>query len=519
MTTTGSDTTLTLPADENQALGIGRFAVDFAGAAIGDPAPAVGDRTLMFFTDSMICGLSAIALGTNAPKILRAEAAEYDQPDGVPLFGSTRRVAPEKAVAANCAAVRELDANGTNFGYNPALGHTAGEFGHNDYYPVAIAAAQLTSGTGADALRGMLLIDEIRGRLAEVFSLKSYKIDHVVHGAIASAATFGAMIGATPRQIESAIGMVVAHYIPWRAIRAGEQLSDSKGASAGLAAEMAVLSVKRAMRGFVGPGDIFRNPAAIFRFFEPTAGPAPFDLVLTHSGEDFAVMGMHFKLGLYEHQSAGALAGLIGLLTKHRHLLDDPEQIQAIKIIAYEPAFSIIGDPAKRDPRTRQSADHSMVYIIARTLAKAFNLARGGPANVPGGIDDAWQQLMLGPDDYRREALCDTQTRRLMARITFAHGGKKYDDRYPDGIPTSVVITTTAGDTLDSGLMMYPAGHARNKTANLPRLLKAKWLTLAAPAVDEPQRITDRLNALPGLDAAGLASLYDFSIKDRGTFH
>lgn len=43
--------------------------------------------------------------------------------------------------------------------------------------------------------------------LAEVFSLKSYKIDHVVHGAVASAAVYGAIVGATPAQIESAIGM------------------------------------------------------------------------------------------------------------------------------------------------------------------------------------------------------------------------------------------------------------------------------------------------------------------------
>jgi len=68
----------------------------------------------------------------------------------------------------------------------------------------------------------MLCLDEIRGRLCEVFSLKSYKIDHTVHGAIASAAVFGALMGASPDQIESAIGMTVAHYIPWRAIRAGK---------------------------------------------------------------------------------------------------------------------------------------------------------------------------------------------------------------------------------------------------------------------------------------------------------
>ena len=45
-----------------------------------------------------------------------------------------------------------------------------------------------------------------------------------------------------------------------------------------------------------------------------------------------------------------------------------------MRITIYEPAFGIIGDPAKRDPRTRQSADHSMVYIIATLLRKAFEL-------------------------------------------------------------------------------------------------------------------------------------------------
>lgn len=43
---------------------------------------------------------------------------------------------------ANCAAVREWDANGTVFGFSERNeAHRAGEFGHNDYYPVALAAA------------------------------------------------------------------------------------------------------------------------------------------------------------------------------------------------------------------------------------------------------------------------------------------------------------------------------------------------------------------------------------------
>ena len=497
----------------------------------------------MFFTDSVVCGLSAIALGTNAPTVLREEAATYPHAGGAPVFGSNRPVAPEKAIVANCAAVREWDANGTNFGFNPALGHTAGEFGHNDYYPVAVAAAQIAGRNGAFALRAMVLHDEIRGRLAEVFSLKSYAIDHVVHGAIASAATYGAMLGATAEQIESAIGMVVAHYIPWRAIRAGKQLSDSKGASAALSTEVAVVSMQRSMRGFVGPRDIFRNPQAIFRAFEgpgqlftragkppkPAPGDAdasPFDLVLSHSGSDFAVMGMHFKLGLYEHQSAGALEGLMALLQAHPQLLEDPQKIASIKIIAYEPAFGIIGDPAKRDPRTRQSADHSMVYIIATTLRKAIELARdaqhplpttGGEGSVRGGgresTDPFWTTLMLVPEDYSEDALVHRDTRSLMDKITFEHGGTEYDEKYPDGIPTSLIMTTADGQSYDSGLVMYPAGHARNTAADLGALLRAKWQKFAGHAADDADGLIDRFNSLPKLGPDALRSLYDFKIK------
>ena len=78
--------------------------------------------------------------------------------------------------------------------------------------------------------------------------------------------------------------MICAHYIPYRAIRAGKQLSDSKRASAALSTEVAIISMKRAIMGFVGPKDIFRNPEAFWRINQPTNGDSPFDLVLSNSG-------------------------------------------------------------------------------------------------------------------------------------------------------------------------------------------------------------------------------------------
>lgn len=511
-----ASTTVTLPRSTNQALGIGEFAVRFMAGGSGGPGDAVRRQTIRFFADSVLCGLSALALRTNAPTLLRSEALGIPDASGATVFGSPARVLPEKAIVANAAAVREWDSNGTNFGYRPALGHTAGEFGHNDFYAVPIAAAQVGGLDGAAALRGMILLDEIRGRLAEVFSLKTYRIDHVVHGAIASAATYGAMLGATPEQIESAIGMFVAHHIPWRAIRAGKQLSDSKGASAAISTEAAVLGMKRSMRGFLGPRDIFRNPESMFRQFVRTTGDSPFDLVLSHSGDDFAVMGMHFKLGLYEHQSAGALQGLLNLIEAHPDLLTAADRIDRIEILAYEPAFGIIGDPAKKDPRTRQSADHSMAYIVATLLRKAIErAAASGTGTIAPSNDALWKALMLDPFDYGPEAIVHPSTRALMARIEFRHGGAEYDARYPDGIPTSLRVRMNDGRTFDSGLVMYPAGHARNTTADLDGILAHKFDLLGRIALADPGPITRRLTGIGALSADELRGLFDVPLLDR----
>ncbi len=501
-----SNTSVILSRAENQARGIGQYAIDFLAGKFGEPADGVYQRVEQFHVDSIACGVSALACGANAPRVLRQEALEYvagDARRGAPLFGSRTHVMPEKAVVANSSAVREWDANGTNFGYNPARGATRGEFGHNDFYPVAVAAAQMRGLDGRQTLQAMILLDEIRGRLAEVFPLKNYKIDHVVHGAIGSAATYGAAMGATAEQIESAIGLVVAHSIPFRAIRAGQQLSDSKGASAAISAEAAVLATSRAMRGFIGPADIFRNPEAIFCLFEKPAekGTSPFDLALSTSGDDFAVMGMHFKLGLYEHQSAGAIQGLLDLLAQHPQLLDDAAKLKSVRITIYEPAFGIIGDPAKRDPRTRQSADHSMVYIIATLLQKAFRKRQAG-----------WRELMLVPGDYDAASLFDPLTRRIMERIEFRHGGREYDEKYPDGIPTTLEIEHSELGWLSSGLVMYPAGHARNAGGNLPALLEHKFRVLAGLGVKDVDALYRRFTGMTHKSAADIAKLYDFEI-------
>ncbi len=67
--------TVVLKKDANQAHELGKYAINFMEK--GQPSAKVLERSKMFHTDSVICGLSALALKTNAPHVLRNEALEF----------------------------------------------------------------------------------------------------------------------------------------------------------------------------------------------------------------------------------------------------------------------------------------------------------------------------------------------------------------------------------------------------------------------------------------------------------
>ena len=81
---------------------------------------------------------------------------------------------------------------------------------------------------------------------------------------------------------------------------------------------------------------------------------------------------------------------------------------------------------------------------------------------------------MLTPYDYDSKAVFDPVTRKIMEKISFYHGGKEYDDKYPEGIPTSIKVKIAGGKEYDSGLVMFPGGHAKNESVLLRDIMSHK---------------------------------------------
>lgn len=63
-----------LPRNENQAFLLGEYAINFLKN--GTPSQKVIERVKLFHTDSFFTGISALALKTNAPTLLKSEALE-----------------------------------------------------------------------------------------------------------------------------------------------------------------------------------------------------------------------------------------------------------------------------------------------------------------------------------------------------------------------------------------------------------------------------------------------------------
>jgi 2-methylcitrate dehydratase len=155
-----------------------------------------------------------------------------------------------------------------------------------------------------------------------------------------------------------------------------------------------------------------------------------------------------------------------------------------------------------------------MVYIVGRLLRKAELLG------AEGSSDSLWKKLMLMPEDYGREAIFDPATRGWMNLMSFEHGGEEYDSRYPEGIPTSLRVEFTNGLKADSGLVMFPSGHARCATADLAGILAEKFSRMSHLSVEDASLAAALPGRLEGIDQASpadLLSLFDIPLAQRAS--
>jgi 2-methylcitrate dehydratase len=359
-------------------------------------------------------GCAIAAFDAEPSRIARGVAMRASLPGGATVIGTMHRTLPELAAFANSVASRYLEGNDT---YPGGGGHP------NDSLLPILAAAEASGASMQTAITGIVLAYEAHRYLFRAFPLRKHAFDYVLYTAVASAVGAAKVLGLNRGQIANAISLAAVPNLGTDISRRGH-LSMWKGCAAANAARNGVFAAVMASQGMEGPATPFEDGlTAVIGAGE--IFPFPLDPT------EFSLPKADYKFFLSEFHAQGP--AFLSLELRPQIRLED---IEKIEVFTYHFAWFEIGSGAEKwKPTTRETADHSMPYVVAAVL-----------------IDGSYTDAIFEPERFS-----DPHTLELMKKITIAEDAE-FNRRYPASLPCRITITLKNGERKTAELS-NPIGH------------------------------------------------------------
>ena len=374
-----------------------------------------------------------------------AQAKEYC----ATIFGSTHKAPIDYASFANGCHVRYLDFNDT---------YLSKEALHpSDTIPAMIAVGEAEGVDGKKVIEGIVVAYEMAGRLADASSIRARGWDHVTYIAIASAIGAGKIMDLDVKELTHAINLAITPNIALRQTRAGE-LSMWKGCAAANAARNGVFAALLAKHGMTGPAPIFEGEMG---FFKQVSGEFKIEKLGGIDNEPFKLLETSIKYHPVEYHAMSAVDAALKL--RERMGGFNIEDVEKINVETFTVSYTIIvKDPEKWDPKTRETADHSLPYIISAALLDGY----------------------IWLDTYTNERILADDVRKVMSKMT-VKVNPEFDKEYPRGIPNSIEVVLKNGEKYKE-TVVYPRGHFLNPMTK--EELEAKFHKLGANYMEKDRR-------------------------------
>ena len=243
-------------------------------------------------------------------------------------------------------------------------GYTSQESGHpSDSIAAVLAATEMAGLGGRRAITATVAAYEAFCRLGDAATLRYRGYDHVTNGCIASILGATRSLGLSEEQTHQALNLGIAPNIALGQTRGGV-LSHWKGCAYANASRNAVFATMLAQRGLTGPAPIFEGEHGFFR----AVTQEPYTLE-TFGGGDIPYKITEcsikrFPLGQYSQTVVQA-----ALEAREKMPAVVVDEIAEVNIRTLQKAIDIMaGDEEKWDPKSRETADHSMPYTTAVAL-------------------------------------------------------------------------------------------------------------------------------------------------------
>ena len=406
-----------------------------------DLPPEVIHQVKRTVADTLGCAVGGYL--SEPAKVARKLAGEITSSTPSRILGTNDYSSLDMAGFANGVMVRYLDCNDSYF--SPGGGHPS------DMIPAALAVADSVEADGKTLITAIALAYEAFCRIAD--QVPDNQWDQGVLSVIGAACAAGKVLGLDEEQMGHAISLAVVPNVPLRVTRMGE-LSMWKGCAAAAATRSGIFAAQLAAEGMTGPFEPFEGRKGLW---EQAIG-YPVQIAAFGGGDEpFRIVDTIFKFYPSQIHTQAPIDLAIQL-----HEKVQPDDIASIKVQSYGSAVSSAStEPEKWDPKTRETADHSIPFLTAVGLR-----------------DGAVTPATFAPD-----RIADAGLRTIINKMRIDEN-PEFTERYPEQYNCRIEVIKSNGQT-EVASTSYPKGHGKNPLSDAE--VDAKFRRLACPTVTEQQ--------------------------------
>jgi len=376
-----------------------------------------------FLLDSIGCALGGYQ--QHDVKIALEVLGEIAGRGPATVIGTGKRIDPVSASLANALMIRCMDYNDIYWKQDPS--HPS------DIFPAAMACCERAQSNGKELIVGLVLGHEFEMRMCEAAfpGIRERGWHHATLTAFVSPIVAGRVLRLTWEQIQHAIGISASRHSTLGAVTAGK-LTMMKNAVDPMATQSGVLAALLSEKGYTGPEHVIDGKEGLTHVFGPEWKLA---LVTEGLGDSWRITQCGMKAFPTEALTHTPISAVLDLV-KQNDL--KPDGIGKVQIRSLARAKDILSDPSKYDPRTKETADHSLPYVIAAAIV----------------------DRQVTPAQFTSERIMDPLVRAQLKKVEVV-ADPEIEKVFPALQRVIVQITTSNGQSFTKQLD-YPKGDPRN---------------------------------------------------------
>jgi 2-methylcitrate dehydratase len=326
-----------------------------AGLTFDQLSPAAVYQAKRFLLDSIGCALGGYQ--QHDVTIALAVLNEIAGPGKATVIGSGQQMDAVSASLANALMIRCMDYNDIYWKQDPS--HPS------DIFPAAIACCERAGGDGRELIVGLVLGHEFEMRLCEAAfpGIRERGWHHATLTAFVSPMVAARMLHLGAVEMQHAIGISASARATLGAVTAGK-LTMMKNTVDPMATQSGVLAALLAERGYTGPEHVIDGKEGLVHCFGPDW---KLNILTDGLGESWRITQCGMKAFPTEALTHTPISAVLALV-KDKDLR--PDEIAKVHIRTTARGADILSDPSKYDPHTKETADHSLPYVIAAAIAE-----------------------------------------------------------------------------------------------------------------------------------------------------